>query len=227
MEITNNNTERCCVVTCDIELGETYWNNQYVANTTGWDLGQVSPPLKAYIDQLTNKDLRILIPGCGNTYEAEYLSQQGFSNITIIDIATALVETLSKKFEGDPNIKIIFGDFFDHMGEYDLILEQTFFCAINPPLRKAYVAKMKELIATNGKLAGVLFDKEFEHKGPPFGGCKCEYTPLFENDFNFKIFELCYNSFPKRKGTELFFILSKEITFVTLFPMCNYCYQKG
>ena len=49
-------------------LDEAYWNSQYNANTTGWDLGQVSPPLKAYIDQLTNKNLRILIPGCGNTY---------------------------------------------------------------------------------------------------------------------------------------------------------------
>jgi hypothetical protein len=47
------------------------------SNETGWDLGQVSPPLKAYIDQLTDKNLRILIPGCGNSYEAEYLLEKG------------------------------------------------------------------------------------------------------------------------------------------------------
>ena len=66
----NDQSEKCCLVTCDMELGETFWNNQYNANTTNWDLGEVSPPLKEYIDQLTNKNLRILIPGCGNTYEA-------------------------------------------------------------------------------------------------------------------------------------------------------------
>lgn len=30
-------------------------------------------PLKVYFDQLTNKDLKILIPGGGNSHEAEYL----------------------------------------------------------------------------------------------------------------------------------------------------------
>jgi SAM-dependent methyltransferase len=206
----NKQTEKCCVVTCDLELGETYWNNQYDASATGWDLGEVSPPLKAYIDQLTDKNLRILIPGCGNTYEADYLLQQGFTNITVIDIAPTLVAQLTKKFASNPNIKIILGDFFTHHGEYDLILEQTFFCAINPPLRKDYVAKMKELLVPGGKLAGVLFNREFEQQGPPFGGCKCQYEPLFEKDFDFKTFELCNNSFVKRAGTELFINLVKK-----------------
>ena len=210
MDDLNINEEKCCVVTCDIPLGKTFWNNQYEANTTGWDLGEVSPPLKAYIDQLTNKNLRILIPGCGNTYEAQYLLQQGFTNVTVIDIAPALVAQLQQKFATNTNIKIILGDFFEHQGEYDLILEQTFFCAINPPLRKNYVAKMHELLAPNGKLVGVLFDREFEQQGPPFGGCKCQYEPMFEKNFTFKTFELCNNSFVKRLDTELFINLQKK-----------------
>ena len=210
MDNQNNNEEKCCVVTCDIPLGETFWNNQYEANTTGWDLGEVSPPLKAYIDQLTNKNLRILIPGCGNTYEAQYLLQQGFTNVTVIDIAPALVEQLQQKFATNTNIKIILGDFFEHQGEYDLILEQTFFCAINPPLRTNYVAKMHELLAPNGKLVGVLFDREFEQQGPPFGGCKCQYESMFEKNFTFKTFEPCNNSFVKRFDTELFINLQKK-----------------
>lgn len=118
------------------DLGENFWNDQYKANTTGWDLGQVSPPLKDYIDQLKNRDLRILIPGCGNSYEAEYLMEQGFTNVSVIDIAPEPVERLRSKFQSNPNIKIISGDFFSHKGEYDLILEQTFFCALDPELRK-------------------------------------------------------------------------------------------
>lgn len=204
--------EKCCVVTCDIPLGENYWNNQYEANATGWDLGEVSPPIKAYIDQLTYKELRILIPGCGNTYEADYLLQQGFTNITVIDIAPALIAQLNKKHKGNSNIKIILGDFFKQEGVYDLILEQTFFCALNPPLRKDYIAKMNELLSPNGKLVGVLFDREFEHQGPPFGGCKCQYEGMFENSFNFKTFESCTNSNIKRAGTELFINLVKKQT---------------
>jgi SAM-dependent methyltransferase len=210
MEKENSDTEKCCVVSCDIPLSETYWNNQYEAEQTGWDLGEVSPPLKAYIDQLTNKDLRILIPGCGNTYEAGYLLQQGFSNITVIDIAPALVTQLQERFASNPYIKIVLGDFFEHQGQYDLVLEQTFFCALNPPLRKDYVAKMYELLAPKGKLVGLLFDREFEQQGPPFGGCKCQYEPMFEKYFHFKTFELCNNSFVKREGTELFINLIKK-----------------
>ena len=210
MEAEKISTEKCCVEICDLPLGETFWNNQYIANATGWDLEEVSPPLKAYIDQLTRKNMRILIPGCGNTHEADYLLQQGFTNITVIDIAPALVVQLKEKFASNPNIKIILGDFFEHVGEYDLILEQTFFCAINPPLRKDYVAKMKELLSTGGKLVGVLFDREFEQQGPPFGGCKCQYEPMFEKNFDFKTFELCNNSFVKRHGTELFINLVKK-----------------
>ena len=202
--------EKCCVVTCDLPLGETFWNNQYKANTTGWDLGEVSPPIKAYIDQLTDKALRILVPGCGSTYEAQYLLQNGFTNITVIDIAPTLVARLQKKFASNPDIKIILGDFFELKGTYDLIFEQTFFCALNLSLRKDYVAKMKELLASGGKLVGVLFDREFEQQGPPFGGCKCQYEPMFEENFYFKTFELCNNSFVKRAGTELFINLVKK-----------------
>jgi len=210
MNDENLNEEKCCVVTCNLELGKTYWNNQYDAQSTGWDLGEVSPPIKAYIDQLTNKNLRILIPGCGNTYEAEYLLQNEFTNIAVIDIAPILIAKLKEKFAGNPNINIILGDFFEHKGEYDLIIEQTFFCAINPPLRTDYVAKMKELLVPGGKLVGVLFDREFEQQGPPFGGCKCQYEPMFEKEFDFKTFELSHNSFVKRAGTELFINLIKK-----------------
>lgn len=204
------NTEKCCTVSCDIPLGQTFWNNQYEANTTGWDLGEVSPPLKEYIDQLTNKDLRILIPGCGSTYEADYLLQQGFTNITVIDIAPTLVAKLKVKHQGNPNINIILGDFFEHKAEYDLVLEQTFFCAINPSLRKGYIVKMNELLSAGGKLVGVLFDREFEHQGPPFGGSKCGYEPMFAQYFDLKTFGPCYNSFVKRRDTELFIILQKK-----------------
>ncbi len=72
-----------------------------------------------------------------------------------------MIAQLKEKYLGNTNI--ILGDFFKHKGEYELVLEQTFFCAINPSLRKNYVAKMKELLLLNGKLVGVLFDWQFEH----------------------------------------------------------------
>jgi SAM-dependent methyltransferase len=193
-----------------ISLDGDYWSNRYEDGTSFWDLGEISPPLKNYIDQLTDKNIRILIPGCGNTHEADYLLKLRFTDITVIDIAPALVANLKEKYKDNPNIKIILGDFFEHEGEYNLILEQTFFCAIDPSLRKDYVAKMPELLAPNGKLVGVLFNRQFEEQGPPFGGDKDEYEPMFARDFIFKTFEPSYNSFIKRKDSELFINLVKK-----------------
>lgn len=190
-------------------LDGDYWSDRYNSGTAFWDLGEVSPPLKNYIDQLQDKNIRILIPGCGNTYEADYLLKIGFTDITVIDIAAPLVAQLKEKFKDNPNIKIILGDFFEHEGAYDLVLEQTFFCAIDPSLRKDYVAKMNDVLAPNGKLVGVLFNRQFEEEGPPFGGTKIEYEPMFK-EFVFRTFEPCYNSFSKRKDSELFINLMKE-----------------
>lgn len=208
--MNNKNSEKCCSVNIELTTSEEYWNNQYKANSTGWDLGQVSPPIKEYIDQISNKDLSILIPGCGNSYEAAYLLESGFTNVNIIDISSMLVGQLNKKFNSNPNINIIHGDFFQHQGEYDLIIEQTFFCAIEPSLRKKYVSKMNELLIKNGRIAGLLFDREFEKQGPPFGGNKSEYINLFEKAFAIKHLSPCYNSYPKRKDTELFILFNKK-----------------
>jgi len=194
----------------DLNLDGNYWSNRYDDGTAVWDLGVVSPPLKNYIDQLPGKNIRILIPGCGNTHEADYLLKLGFTDITVIDIAPALVAQLKEKYKGDQEIKIILGDFFEHSGAYDLILEQTFFCALDPALRKNYIAKMYELLSPDGKLVGVLFNRQFEEQGPPFGGDKDEYAPMFANNFIFKTFEPCYNSFIKRKDSELFINLVKK-----------------
>lgn len=68
-------------------LSKEFWSARYEEETTGWDLGQVSPPLKKYFDQLENKNLRILIPGCGNGYEAEYLFRLGFMNVHVVDLS--------------------------------------------------------------------------------------------------------------------------------------------
>jgi methyl halide transferase len=200
---------QCCITTCGLPLNAEYWNNQYKANEIGWDLNQVSPPLKAYFDQLENKNISILIAGCGNAYEAEYLYSSGFSNITLVDISETLVDALKEKFK-NTSIKVIYQDIFEHKGNYDLIVEQTLFCAIDPSLRKKYVETICHLLTENGKLVGLLFDKEFEKQGPPFGGCKCQYEPLFNPYFIFNTFEECYNSVTPRQGEELFINFSKK-----------------
>ncbi|WP_428654700.1 methyltransferase domain-containing protein [Runella sp.] len=185
-------------------LDKDYWDERYRASQTGWDIGYVSTPLKEYIDQLTNKQARILIPGGGNSHEAAYLLVQGFSDVTVVDISSEVTATLQEKY-ASRGLKAMCGDFFNHSGQYDLILEQTFFCALDPSLRSLYVQKMNELLVSNGKLAGLLFNRPFEG-GPPFGGSVEEYKGLFDNYFELRRMDEAYNSIPRRQGSEVFFI---------------------
>lgn len=191
-------------------LDASFWEHRWQTGKTGWDMGQASPPLAAYVDHYANKNAAILIPGCGNAYEASYLLEKGFTHITLIDIAPEAVKRLQEKFKDAPQVTVLHGDFFQHQGSYDLILEQTFFCALTLQQRPDYVQKMSGLLKENGKLTGVLFDTDFGLDGPPFGGSKEDYDALFQPYFHIKTMAPCYNSIPPRAGSELFIELERR-----------------
>ncbi len=187
-------------------LDQTYWKNRYTNDEIGWNIGFPSTPIKTYIDQLEDKTLKILIPGAGNSYEAEYLWNEGFKNVYVLDFAKQPLNNLKQRITSFPESQLIHSNFFELNDEFDLILEQTFFCALHPNLRKKYVQKMHQLLKPNGKLAGLFFDFELTETGPPFGGQTNEYKSLFKAQFKIKTLERSINSIKERQGKELFFI---------------------
>lgn len=189
---------------------EQYWNDKYQNQKTGWDMGMVSPPLKAYFDQLQDKTVDILIPGAGNAYEAEYLFCHGFKNIYVADISEVPLKNLSGRIPDFPQNQLLHENFFDIQKRYDLIIEQTFFCALPPQLRPKYAQKMHQLLKPNAKLVGLMFDFPLDSDEPPFGGSKMEYLSYFKDYFEINVFERCYNSHPKRVGKELFINLKNK-----------------
>lgn len=189
-------------------LSAGYWSNRYTDKKTGWDIGMASTPIKEYIDQLENKDLKILIPGCGFGYEGEYLFKNGFSNVNLLDFSLEPLISFKDRNPDFPESQLHIGDFFEHQGNYDLILEQTLFCAIDPALRMKYAEHISELLKPGGKLVGLLFNREFEG-GPPFGGNKEEYEIYFNPFFTSVKMDDCYNSIESRKGNELFIRMTK------------------
>lgn len=193
------------------ELNQSFWNIRWENGQTGWDIGQPSPAIINYMSQYAHKSAAILIPGCGNAHEADWLLQNGFSNITLIDIAPKAVAQLKEKYDQIPQVNIILGDFFEHKGKYDLMIEQTFFCAIEPGLRKKYVTQSASLLKEEGHIIGLLFNTLFEKEGPPFGGDIIEYRSLFETKFVIKKMEDCFNSIQPRANTEVFINLMKKL----------------
>lgn len=189
-----------------MELNSHYWENRYLNHETGWNVGKITTPLQTYIDQLEDKTIRILIPGAGNGYEFEYLIQNGFENVFVVDFAATPLENIKKRIPNLDKDQLIHSDFFELEGKYDLIIEQTFFCALEPKLREKYVRKMHSLLNPKGKLVGLLFQFPFTENGPPFGGSIAEYKNLFEPGFSIKCLATAYNSIKPRVNTELFFI---------------------
>lgn len=193
-----------------MKFDEQFWTEKYRLGKTGWDIGYVSTPIKEYIDQLTDKDLDILIPGGGNSYEAEYLFKNGFRNGYVLDISEVPLNNLRNRIPEFPANRTIHSDFFELDKQFDRVLEQTFFCALPPTKRPDYVRKMHEILKPGGKLAGLLFDMKLNDDHPPFGGSESEYRKLFEPYFDILIMETATNSIPPRAGNEFFILMQKK-----------------
>lgn len=193
---------------------KNYWTKRYKEQQTGWDIGYPSTPIKEYVDQLTDKTIEILIPGAGNAYEAEYLWKKGFKNVHILDISDVPLQQFKKRNPDFPVTQMHQVDFFEFQGQYDLIIEQTFFCSFVPSdkNRNAYAKHMAELLKPTGRLVGVWFDiplsSDIENR--PFGGDKKLYTRYLSPIFKIITLDQCYNSISPRQGSELFGIFERK-----------------
>ena len=197
-------------------LDKDYWNQRYLSDNFGWDLGTISPPLQSYFDQLSDKNLKILIPGAGHAYEAEYLHGKGFSSVYICDFAQSALDTFKARCPTFPHKHLLKSDFFElEENNFDLVIEQTFFCALNPGLRRKYFEKMHQLLNPGARLVGLLFNDALNTDMPPFGGFKEEYVPLFSDLFETHTYETSYNSIQPRAEREIFINLIRKPDFIS------------
>ena len=193
-------------------LDRNYWNKRYIQNKTQWDLGTFSPPIIHWLDQQKNKNIKILVPGAGFGHEVTYAFQNGYKNVYYMDFATKAVGEFKKTCTGFPEEQIFDQDFFKLKKNnfFDVILEQTFFCALDPFLRIKYVSKCYQLLKKDGKLIGLLFNTKFNHDGPPFGGITDDYIALFSKKFTLLEMANSTHSVSPRKGNELWIEFQKK-----------------
>lgn len=197
----------------NLKKEEHYWTQRYNEQQTGWDIGYPSTPIKEYVDQLTDKSIHILIPGAGNAYEAEYMWKLGFQNVHILDISDVPLKAFKKRNPNFPKHHMHQANFFEFKGQFDLIIEQTFFCSFLPTdkNRNKYVRQISTLLKPKGKLVGVWFDIPLinDSNKRPFGGNKQLYIKYLSKFFKTVTFDRCYNSILPRQGNELFGIFEK------------------
>ncbi len=190
---------------------EKYWTNRYHTCQTQWDAGGITTPLKAYFDNFEDKEARILIPGGGNGHEAAYLHEQGFKNIFLLDFSAVPLQNFQQRFPHFPTDHLLEQDFFSLADTFDVVVEQTFFCALHPDQRPAYARQMARILKPGGHLTGLLFEMPFTaESGPPFGGNREEYLRYFTPYFEILKLEPCYNSIKPRQGKELWMDLVRR-----------------
>ncbi|MCK9291980.1 MAG: methyltransferase domain-containing protein [Bacteroidales bacterium] len=191
-------------------LNPVYWREQYLREKIRWDLGYISPPIQFYFDQFTHTEAQILVPGAGLGWEAAYLHYKGHTHVFALDFVEEMKLQFCVRHPSFPSERFLVEDFYQHQGSYDILVEHSFFSGMPLKNRADYVDKAASLLKPNGKLIGLLFNREFDFEGPPFGGNKKEYEELFSKKFWLNTFETAYNSSKPRAGKELFCIFQKK-----------------
>lgn len=189
------------------------WQRHYDENDLAWDLGEVAPSFVSLLESNTIVPGKTLVPGCGRGHEVIYLAVNGFK-VTAVDYSAGAVNHLNSVIkERKLNSKVLHMDFFaldsTHDGVYDLLIEQTFFCAISPAQRSLYVATVARVLKKGGMIAG-LFYHTGQEGGPPFNTTREDIINHFSEFFEIKELDRAKNSAEQRKEKEWLAILIKK-----------------
>ena len=136
----------------------------------------------------------------------------GFYNTFYLDLSPIAVKHFREKHPQIPKDNILLGDFFSlkKSNFFDIIIEQTFFCALPLSSRLLYVNKTHELLKNSGILIGLLFNIKFDGDEPPYGGNYNLYKKLFEDKYHFIKMDISTNSIPQRQGSELWVEMKRK-----------------
>lgn len=188
------------------------WQQHYDDDDLKWDLEEVSPPFVNLWQEGKIPQGKMIVPGCGRGHEVLFFSERGF-DVTAVDFTLGAVDRLTESLnKKNLSAKIFHHNFFElsakHDLKYDLMLEQTFFCAIDPEKRIDYVETAWRVLKSHGKLIA-LFYETGEEGGPPFNTTKGQVEEMFSKRFDVEYLEKTQFSAERRRDKEWLGILRK------------------
>ena len=193
-----------------------YWEKSYQSGDMGWDLGGPTPIFNDWIQFQTNS-LSICILGAGNGWDAINFAEKGH-NVTAVDFAESAIDNMHTSAQSKGvQINIVHSDIFDlcklFNHTFDIVLEYTCFCAIDPARRMDYVRMTNQILKPDGKLVALLFpiDKDINDDGPPFAVDLDSTISLFSKYFIVDKKEIPSLSIERRNGREVFVIFKKNV----------------
>lgn len=158
----------------------------------------IGSPVK---NRATGQRARALVPGCGRGYDVLSLASLGYDTYGVDGSESAIEAAQRLRAEsgntdtyrvvdeqaGRGKVDLIVGDFFkdDFLadtqgGNFDIIFDYTFLCALPRELRPAWARRMSDLLAPSGRLICLEWPlhKPPKNGGPPHGLSADLYTEL-------------------------------------------------
>ncbi|MBB3255204.1 hypothetical protein F4827_000588 [Paraburkholderia bannensis] len=176
-----------------------FWDERFERGFTPWDQAGVLPAFEAFAQ--AHSDAAVLIPGCGNGWEAGWLARSG-RKVRAIDFAPSAVAR-ARALLGDHADVVEEADFYTYAPPFTpgWIFERAFLCALPKSQRADYARRMAALLAPGALLAGYYFLGETP-KGPPFGIARAELDALLEPYFTLIDDQPVEGSLPVFQGRE-------------------------
>ncbi|MFS4459218.1 class I SAM-dependent methyltransferase [Bdellovibrio sp. HCB2-146] len=191
---------------------ETYWSKIYRTEPEpGWNLGAPAEALKDMLPRLKISRSRVLVLGCGDGHDAAFFAEAGHV-VTAVDISPLALERAKKLYGHYSNLTFVQADLFklprEFDGAFDIVFEQTCYCAINPTRRQDLVKVWNRVLTRDGFLMGVFFAME-RRNGPPFGGSEWELRQRLKSAYHPVFWGRWQKSVPRRQGKEFFVYLKR------------------
>ena len=192
--------------------GESFWTAQYQQQNWGWDLGQAHPYLQQSLDSLKLMRAKVLVLGCGRAHDAHYFAERGHL-VDAIDISAEALTAAQKIYPETSNLKYFQVDALNlpdsYNGQYDIVWDHTFYCAIPPKKRQELVKIWHRALNEQGRVMGIFFSM-FKPDGPPFGGSEWELRARVKKQFRTQYWNRVPIGPVSRLGKEFFCILEKR-----------------
>lgn len=192
-----------------------FWNVRFDANFTPWDQRGVPQCLRDYLVANPTPQ-KVLIPGCGAANEVEHFLARHWAPIAI-DFSPAAVAQARMQL-GPLASYVREDDFFGdtiRAGDFDVIYERAFLCALPRRLWPAWAKRVAELIphavggSESGRLIG-FFVEDDNPKGPPFGLKSGELEELLSPAFTLLDKTVPQDSIPVFAGKETWQVWARK-----------------
>lgn len=197
-----------------------FWEHYYHEPEIPWDLGEPAPPfihdwLAHHPDFFKQQNIQnAVVFGAGAGHDAALFAQQTGPNLNItgLDYAPSAIKLATKRYGQIPNLKFLQADCLNLANNplagslkhaFDLAIEHTFFCAIQPDQRDAYIQNLIFALKPKGYVLGLFWNHgNSVSDGPPFDTSPDAIHKHFEPHFQIQSLEEAKHSHPKRQNKE-------------------------